>query len=153
MMAKRSVFDTPEVPVALFGFLLNFVWEFWQVPLYGDIPDAPHWEAVKTCTIATFGDVGIVLVAFWCAAVAGRSRHWIASPATKTIATFLIVGVGITLIAEYLATEVWDRWSYGELMPILPGLGIGVSPVLQWLLVPLALIPLSRRMLCAASPT
>ncbi|WP_031556294.1 hypothetical protein [Parvularcula oceani] len=28
MTARRSVFDIPEVTVALFGFLLNFVWEF-----------------------------------------------------------------------------------------------------------------------------
>lgn len=150
-MKKRSIFDIPEVPVALFGFLLNFVWEFWQVPLYGEIPDRPHWEATKTCTFATFGDVVIVLVAFWSAAVIDRSRHWVASPTKKTIATFLLVGVGITLVAEYIATEALNLWSYGELMPIIPVLGIGVSPIFQWILVPSALIPLSRRMLGAPS--
>ena len=147
--AKPSAFDIPEVPIALFGFLLNFVWEFWQVPLYGEIPDAPHWEAVKTCTLATFGDVVIVLVAFWTAAGLARDRHWVAHPAAGVVAAFVAVGVSITLAAEYLATEVWDRWSYGDLMPIIPGLGIGASPVLQWIVVPLALIPLSRRMLGA----
>jgi hypothetical protein len=43
-MQQRSAFtalivgiNQPEVNVAIFAFLLNFVWELWQLPLYEGI--------------------------------------------------------------------------------------------------------------------
>ena len=125
----------PEVNVAIFAFLLNFVWEFWQVPFFEGMPTAPHWEAIKFCTRATFGDAAIALVAFW-AVAAVRSRAWMLRPRAKEVWAFTLLGVGITIAAEWLFTEVWDRWSYAELMPILPVLGTGLMPVLQWILLP-----------------
>jgi hypothetical protein len=32
MKIRFRVFDTPEVNVVMFSFLLNFLWEMWQVP-------------------------------------------------------------------------------------------------------------------------
>ena len=52
----------PEVNIAIFAFLLNFVWEFWQVPFFEGMPTAPHWEAIKFCTSATVGDVALALL-------------------------------------------------------------------------------------------
>ena len=28
------------------------------------------------------------------------------------------------------------NWSYSDLMPVIPSLGIGLSPVLQWVVIP-----------------
>jgi hypothetical protein len=42
----------------------------------------------------------------------------------------------VTLVLEWLATEVLDRWSYSDAMPELPVLGTGLLPVLQWILLP-----------------
>ena len=43
----RRILDAPAVNVALFAFLLNYPWEFLQVPLFRDMPTAPHWEATN----------------------------------------------------------------------------------------------------------
>ena len=47
------------LPFALFSFLLHFVWEMLQVPLYVEMANAAHWEATRVCLFATMGDVGI----------------------------------------------------------------------------------------------
>lgn len=60
---------------------------------------------------------------------------------------FTLLGVGITIAAEWLFTEVWSRWSYAELMPTLPVLGTGLTPVLQWLLLPPVIVWFVHRQL------
>jgi hypothetical protein len=142
-----SIPNTPELNVALFAFLLNFVWEFWQVPFFQDIPEAPHWEAVKFCTLATLGDAGIALVAFWTVAAMRSSRSWIHNPTLRQVLVFVAVGLSITLAAEWLATEVLDRWSYATSMPTLPLLGTGLLPLLQWILLPPLVVWFARRQL------
>ncbi|MBW3570513.1 MAG: hypothetical protein KY467_05360 [Gemmatimonadetes bacterium] len=139
--------DLPELNVAFFAFLLNFVWEFLQVPFFRGMAEAPHWEAVQSCTLATVGDAGIALVAFWMVALAARSRSWVIHPTPRQLLGFVAMGVGITMAFEWLATEVLDRWSYAESMPTLPLLGTGLLPILQWIVLPPAIVWLVRRQL------
>lgn len=60
----REWLDLPEVNVGIFTFLLNFVWEFAQVPLFQGMPLAGRWRAIQVCARATLGDVVIALIAF-----------------------------------------------------------------------------------------
>ena len=53
----RPLLATPEFNVALFAFLLNFPWEFLQVPFFAEMPTMAHWDAVLFCARATLGDV------------------------------------------------------------------------------------------------
>lgn len=138
----------PEFNVAVFAMLLNYPWEFLQVPLFAKMPGAPHWEAIKTCTRATFGDAVIMLLAFWVVSAFARSRYWVcAVPRASRLALFVSVGVVITVTIEWLAQNgLWiDGWHYSALMPVLPGLGVGLSPVLQWILLPPLAIWFVRR--------
>ncbi len=131
----RRVIEAPVVNVALFAFLLNYPWEFLQVPLFRGMAQAPHWDAIKVCTRATLGDAAIAAVAFWgVAAVAGA--RWILRPSVGQVAGFIAIGVAITLVLERLATGPLGRWEYAEAMPVLPLLGVGLTPVLQWVLLP-----------------
>ena len=38
----------------------------------------------------------------------------------------------------------WNRWAYHTIMPPIPGLGVGLIPVLQMVVLPLSLPPVSR---------
>lgn len=136
-----------ELHVALFAFLLNFVWEFWQVPLYTDMPAVAHWEGVIVCTQATLGDVVITLLAFWAAAALVRSRAWIEQRNRRAALAFVAVGVAATVLLEWLATDALGRWSYAPSMPVLPVLGTGLAPLLQWLVLPPLVIWFGRRQL------
>jgi hypothetical protein len=50
--------------------------------------------------------------------------------------TAILFGLGYTIMSEWLNTAVWVSWSYSSVMPVLPWLGTGLSPLLQWLVVP-----------------
>jgi hypothetical protein len=143
----RSIFDVLELNVAIFALLLNFPWEFLQAPLFKDMASAPHWPAVKTCGLATLGDALIALVAFWSVAVVAHGRRWILRPTPRQITAFVTVGLLITVVAERLGTGPLHRWAYAPAMPVMPLLGVGLSPILQWLALPLALIWFVRRQL------
>jgi hypothetical protein len=134
--AGPGFFALPEVNVAIFAFLLNYPWEFLQVPFFAGMADAPHWDAVLFCSWAALGDVVIMLVAFWAVAVVVRSRKWVLRPDVAQVLGFVGVGLLFTVVFEWLATEVLNRWQYAEIMPTIPVLGTGLTPVLQWILLP-----------------
>ena len=142
---RSTLWAVPEVTVAFLSFVLHFVWEFLQVPTYAGMATLPHWEGVKVCTSATVGDVGFALTAFWATSAAARSRAWIADPRPWQIVLFVAVGVGLTVGFEYYYTEVSERWNYSDLMPLVPPFGTGLSPLMQWLVVPLLVVSLIRR--------
>ena len=145
-----SVWDAPELPVAYFSFALHFVWEFVQVPTYTGMAEMAHWEAIKLCMSASFGDVGFALTAFWIASLAARRRNWILRPTRFPAAIFVAVGIGLTVGFEYYYTNISLRWTYSDLMPLVPPFGTGLSPLLQWLVVPLLVVWLTRRHLLGA---
>jgi hypothetical protein len=149
--ARFRPLDVPEVNVGIFAFLLNYPWEFLQVPFFQAMPDMPHWEAVEFCTRAAVGDAAIAVVAFWCAAAAGSSRQWIRWPTLRTTAAFLAAGLAITLVFERLATGTLDRWTYSEMMPIVPVVGVGLVPLVQWTVLPLLVVWFVRRQLRGAT--
>lgn len=59
----------------------------------------------------------------------------------------LYVGIGIALTMgfEYYYTNISLRWTYSELMPLVPPLGTGLSPLLQWIIIPLLVIWFTKR--------
>lgn len=134
--ALRQVLDLPELNFAVFAYLLNFPWEFLQVPLYLGMADAPHWDATKVCMFATFGDTVIMIVAFWIASLAARSRQWFVKPRRWPTAAFILAGLAITIVLERFAIGPLDRWQYAPTMPVAPFLGVGLTPLLQWVVLP-----------------
>ncbi len=141
----------PEFNVAVFAFLLNYPWEFLQVPLFAGMADAPHWEAIQRCARATLGDIVIMLIAYWFVAVIARSRHWITAPTAAHLTIFVAVGVTISALIEWLALRgLWlGGWEYSPLMPVIPGIGVGLSPLAQWVVLPLLTTWFVRRQLAA----
>ncbi|MGH7629725.1 MAG: hypothetical protein ACREOF_10175 [Gemmatimonadales bacterium] len=140
----------PWAAVAGFAFLLNFVWEMWQAPFYRTMIEASHLDAVRTCTLATFGDAVIALLALGAAAAVARDSGWLARPSRKALAVYVGAGLVITLALEWLNVQVLHRFSYAARMPTV--LGIGLTPLLQWLVLPPLVLWLARRHL-GVSPT
>lgn len=145
-----TLLHVPELPLAFFGFLLNFVWEMGAVPFYTQIGEARHWDVVWLCTQATLGDVVILLLAFWGAAMVAGTRAWVLAPRPLPFSVYLGIGLAVTVVFEHLATTILDRWAYAEAMPVLPLLGTGLMPLLQWLLLPPLALSLARRQLLGA---
>ena len=63
---------------------------FYQIPT-----EFSHLGIVTNCTIATVGDVGISIAAFWAVAVISKSRQWFHQTNCWQVSSFILVGVVI----------------------------------------------------------
>ena len=140
-MARSHPQGLPHIVAVfcLFSFVFHFAWEILQAPLFAGMSDARHWTATLFCLKATVGDVVIAAVSFAVAAWLGNTIAWFVNPSRRATAAYIATGVLITVLFEWYA--VWEgRWGYSDLMPIIPLLRVGLSPVLQWVLVPFGVI-------------
>ena len=85
------------------------------------------------------------MAAFWAVAVAVRSRNWVCDPSPRKVLGFVAVGVAITIVFEWPATGVFDRGAYADTMPVVPLVGAGLLPLLQWILLPPLIVWFARR--------
>ncbi len=46
----NKILNAPELHIAIFAFLLNFVWELLQMPLFAGFADFPYYQTVLHCT-------------------------------------------------------------------------------------------------------
>ena len=67
----------------------------------------------------------------------GRS-DWPQARARAVLATAIGLGVGYTIFSEWLNIEIREAWAYRDPMPVIPLTDAGLSPVLQWIAIPLA---------------
>lgn len=129
---------------ALFSFLFHFAWEILQAPLFARMPVMTHWQATLICLQATFGDVAIALASFAAGAGWNRTWKWYESPGQQALIAYLATGLALTIAFEWHAVRT-GRWSYSELMPVAPLLRVGAVPLLQWIVIPLAVLYFLRR--------
>ena len=114
----------------------NLVWEILQLPLFtlwttGTVRQQAF--AVFHCTI---GDVMIAALSLLAALALVAQPNWPASSVARVYVFSLAVGLCYTIYSEYLNTSVRGNWAYSQWMPVLPLLGTGLSPLLQWPIVP-----------------
>ena len=131
----------------LFSVLLNLPWEFIQVPLFEHMADAVHWDATKACLRAALGDGLMSVAAYLVAAGLVRDRSWVLDASRSALVVFLALPIVATIAIERLAISgLWmEGWGYSALMPMVPLLGVGLSPLLQWSVLPLGVLWLVRR--------
>mgnify|MGYP003628292918 CR=1 FL=1 len=135
----------PEVQFAVWGGLLNAIWEFAHSSLYTDHVRG-LWYVVWTRLHCTGGDVMILVITFWVVSLLARSRRWATAERLWPKVLFVIGGFSYTLFSEWFNTAVRETWTYTESMPQL--FGFGLSPLLQWTVVPPVVMWLMRRALC-----
>ena len=68
-------------------------------------------------------------------ALVGR-RGWPDDGFARVAGMTMVIGFGYTIYSEWLNTAVRVSWTYSELMPVVPWIGTGLSPLAQWLVVP-----------------
>ncbi len=124
-----------------FAFIVpaHLIWEFAHLPLYTIWSDGTAGEIVFAAVHCTGGDALIatatlVLTLLVAGADWPRDRRAYWRVAILTI----ILGVGYTGFSEWLNIVVRESWAYSELMPIIPLIDAGLSPIMQWIIIPLA---------------
>lgn len=67
------------------------------------------------------------------------------------ILVFIGTGIALTVGFEFYYTQVTLRWTYSDLMPLVQPFGTGLSPLLQWIVIPPVVLWLSQRYLAGGS--
>jgi hypothetical protein len=128
---------------AILALVLNLPWEVAQLSFYSFAPTvgplAMAWDVVH----CTAGDVGIALLSFGAAALATRNVRWPDERPRFGLAIVLAVGLVWTIQSEWKNVYVSGAWAYAQTMPTIAG--VGLLPLLQWLVLPpLALVVMRR---------
>ena len=120
--------------VFVVGTAVNYPWEVLQAPLYSGMES---WRFVMWhCFRAAIGDGLLVLLIFAAAAATQRSLGWFRTPRAPAIVAVLVAGLALGVLVEWWGLNWARRWTYSDLMPLVPGLGIGAVPILQILVLP-----------------
>lgn len=127
-MARRVVLAGLVFAVA---YALNFVWEYAHYPLY-----VCDWNRLVCALVASIGDGVIVLGIYWLIAWVFSDLLWISSISAKQATLAVLSGLAVAWIVELRALAL-GKWLYSASMPIVPGTGAGLSPLLQLALLPL----------------
>ena len=135
----------PECQLLVPGFGLSLVWEVLQSPFYTDTFTSPWITVALNRLHCAGGDAVILLTAFWIVALRW-GRFWVRLPHWVPSMTFLALGVGYTTGSEYVNVFVRESWAYSRWMPTVAG--IGLVPLLQWVVVPSVSVQLARGGLC-----
>ena len=124
----------------IISFLLNFVWEMWQMPFFIFDAQDSYLRMNIMCTQASIGDGMITIIAYLITSKVFDNSKWYHEWKTKYIIIYLCVGVLLTVVLELYNTMILGRWSYAGIMPLLPIIKIGLVPILQWLIVPILVV-------------
>jgi hypothetical protein len=54
----------------------------------------------------------------------------------RVAALTIVFGLGYTIFSEWLNIVVRESWAYRDLMPVIPLIDAGLSPVAQWIVLP-----------------
>jgi len=135
--ATRRIFARAGLWSAL-AFGLNLAWEIAQVRLYTIWAEADGMTVAWALIHCSVGDVMIALAMFALAGMALRRADW---PASRPWTGGVIVVVGamaFTAWSEWYNVYRAGSWAYTASMPLI--FGTGLSPLLQWLILPPILV-------------
>jgi hypothetical protein len=118
----------------------NLVWEFSHVPLYTIWTNGSWGEIVFAAVHCTGGDILIALSSLTIALLTVGNCAWPAERFTAVAVLTVALGLAYTSFSEWLNIVVRAAWAYSELMPVFSvfGFHVGLSPLLQWIVVPIA---------------
>ena len=118
---------------------LNAVWEAVQMPLYTLWQKGNSHEITFALVHCTVGDllIGVTVAAVSAAALRLLTKSDPKLVPSTFLSVFLVIGIGYTVFSEWLNVHVRGNWAYTALMPLVPPLGTGLTPLLQWIIIPL----------------
>ena len=132
-LANKTVFQQFVFIAFLFSFLLNLAWELIQAPLYNGFTfSVSH---ITFCGLAALADAIMVMLIYFSLAIIYKNPLWIQRFNFQRTFTLILIG-GIGAILSEMRHLSIGTWSYTSSMPILPFVHAGLSPVLQFMVLP-----------------
>ena len=117
--------------------LFNLAWEFLHMPLYQLWETGSVYEIAYAAIHCTGGDILIAFFSLIAALVITGHKDWRTLNSSGVVIITVLLGFLYTAFSEWLNIEIRASWAYRDLMPVIPIINMGLSPALQWLVVPL----------------
>lgn len=129
---------------SLTALVLHLAWEAAHLPLYTLWDEPDRWLVARYVAHCLAGDVLIATATFLVTAVVFRDLDWPVHRPWHAGALALALGLGFTVWSEWYNVYILSAWAYRSAMPTVAG--IGLTPLLQWLVVPALTILIVRRL-------
>ncbi len=123
------------------ALVFNLAWELAQLGFY-DL-SVTHTSVAYAVVHCTLGDGIITAVAYLIVVGVTRSRMWPYTNPWAGMAFMLLSTIGYTAWSEWRNVYLVHSWAYAASMPLIAG--IGAAPLLQWIVVPVAILITVRR--------
>jgi hypothetical protein len=116
--------------------LANLAWELAQIPLYTIWREGSPGEILFAIGHCTLGDALIAAASLELAIAVAGGRRWIdeRSRVRRVAITTVVIAVVYTVFSEWWNVSIRGTWAYSAWMPKV--LGIGLTPLLQWVATP-----------------
>jgi len=113
---------------------LNYPWEIAHAPLFigMDSVRAISWH----CFLASLGDGLILWIIHGLGWVTFKRWNWSFHLGSQQMAFMLSTSLATAILIESLAVHWLHRWTYTDHMPRIPVLDVGLTPILQMLILP-----------------
>lgn len=115
-------------------------WEILQIPLFkGGVYE---WHHILFFVLASVADVIMVLIIYFGFALIYKNALWVKNLKTNRIILLVLTGGTGAILAEIRHVSI-GTWSYADTMPLIPVVNVGLSPVLQFMILPILIYRLS----------
>ena len=115
----------------------SLTWEIAQLPLYTLSRTGSLGDQLFAVVHCTGGDLLIGGSALLLSLLVVGDQSWPHNRYVRVAVVAGALGLSYTIFSEWLNVSVRQSWDYTDRMPRLPGVGTGLSPLLQWVAVPL----------------
>ena len=105
--------------ITICSFILHFVWEMLQMPLYNNM--LLDWRSTFFCALASVADTILVLLIYYGFALLYKNNWWTIRPRPYRLIILIITG-GVGAALGELRHINLGTWSYSAQMPMIPGL-------------------------------
>jgi len=123
----------------------HFAWEIIQLPLYTIWNEGTMREIAFAVIHCTGGDMLIALASLVGAMIIVGKPDWPSVRFFEVAAVTIFFGVAYTVYSEWFNVSVRGSWAYDPSMPTIPLIGTGLTPTLQWIVIPAAALAAARR--------
>lgn len=138
---RLGPFKPHEMRWLALALVFNLAWELAQLGFY-DL-SVMHTSVAYAVVHCTLGDGIITAVAYLMVVGVTRSRTWPYTKPWAGMAVMLLSTIGYTAWSEWHNVYLEHSWAYAPSMPLIAG--IGVAPLVQWIVVPVAILITVRR--------
>lgn len=130
----KKAFKLFTIVTFALAFTINYAWELLQGPLYEGYRYTP--SIIAFCGLASIADAIMTLLLYFGFAVVYKSPLWI-QQLTFTRLIFLMLVGSIGAILSEIRHISEGNWSYNEQMPVIPIFEVGLTPILQFIMLPI----------------